>query len=710
MQNRTRAAWLAALLLALGAPTAAARGLVKVSAAFDPAEAAPGTTVDLVVTAEVEPGYHMYAPDSPSEAGIPTSIEVSATGGLVEAGDLTFSKPKSKFDDIFEVVVRIHEGEVEFRRPYRVPDGASGTITLNGVVDLQVCDENSCTREEPEFTATLAIGGAAGGDTAPASDGTGADAIPEPELGFDLIAMSAGFEPATARAGEVVTLKLIFAIADGRHLYAPDSPAGLPTDVAIEGVEGLEPRGELEFPEPEVHYSDVFEADEHLYADRVVFTREFVVAAGTSPGEIVLTGEVSGQTCDDQGCVRFEMPLRAALAVEAGPPRVAAPVAALAGTEDEPKAGEDATAKTEAVDAEVESGDAGSIGGGQDVHSMGLGAFLALAVFWGFVTLLMPCTYPMIPITISFFTKQAIQREGKVLPLSLTYGAGIVAIFVLIGVVLGAPIIRFAQSPWTNLVIGVLFLFFALVLFGAIELRPAGWMLALAGRAAKEGGLLGVFLMGATLVVTSFTCTAPFVGSLLSVGAGGGDLGRIALGMGVFGLTMAVPFVMLSLLPGKMQRMPQAGDWMHVLKVFLGFVEVAAALKFFSNSDLVWEWGILSREVFLVLWVGIFLAGAAFLFGWIRLKGEADEGIGPVRMLGGLGSLLLSLYLSLGVFGFVLDDITTAIIPNYSSERLWKGGGAAEKGHTILKDDLEGAKAAALAQDKLLLLNFTGFS
>ncbi|MFG0316334.1 MAG: protein-disulfide reductase DsbD N-terminal domain-containing protein, partial [Planctomycetota bacterium JB042] len=232
MQNRTRAAWLAALLLALGAPTAAARGLVKVSAAFDPAEAAPGTTVDLVVTADVEPGYHMYAPDSPSEAGIPTSIEVSEAGGLVEAGEWTFSKPKSKFDDIFEVVVRIHEGEVEFRRPYRVPDGASGTITLKGAVDLQACDENSCTREEPEFTATLAVGGDAGGATAaepaPASDGSGADGVPEPELGFDLIAMSAGFEPATARAGEVVTLKMVFAIAAGRHLYAPDSPAGLP--------------------------------------------------------------------------------------------------------------------------------------------------------------------------------------------------------------------------------------------------------------------------------------------------------------------------------------------------------------------------------------------------------------------------------------------------------------------------------------------------
>ena len=162
-------------------------------------------------------------------------------------------------------------------------------------------------------------------------------------------------------------------------------------------------------------------------------------------------------------------------------------------------------------------------------------------------------------------------------------------------------------SAVTNLVIGALFFYFAFVLFGFITLQPPRFLLDVAGKASSTGGYLGVFLMGATLVVTSFTCTAPVVGSLLALGAQGGDYGRLVLGMAVFGLTMAVPFVFLSLVPGKLQAMPRSGEWMNTLKVFLGFVEVAAALKFISNADMAWRWEWLSRELFLYTWAGVLL-------------------------------------------------------------------------------------------------------
>jgi thiol:disulfide interchange protein len=239
----------------------------------------------------------------------------------------------------------------------------------------------------------------------------------------------------------------------------------------------------------------------------------------------------------------------------------------------------------------------------------GLTGFLLLAVGAGLLALVMPCTYPMIPITISFFTKQGEARGGKVLPLAIAYGAGIIAIFVLIGVIVGPVIIEFAVHPVTNLLIAVLFIAFSLVLFGVWNLQPPRFLMNLAGKASSQGGFLGVFLMGATLVVTSFTCTAPFVGSLLSLGASGGDIGRVALGMGVFGATMAVPFVLLSLVPGALTSMPKSGEWMHTIKVFLGFLELAAALKFLSNADLAWRWDSLPRELFLYLWAGIFAVG-----------------------------------------------------------------------------------------------------
>jgi thiol:disulfide interchange protein DsbD len=335
-------------------------------------------------------------------------------------------------------------------------------------------------------------------------------------------------------------------------------------------------------------------------------------------------------------------------------------------------------------------------------------------VFWGLFTLLMPCTYPMIPITISFFTKQAEESPRRQLGLSIAYGLGIVAVFILIGIVFGAAIIRFATHPVTNLVIGVLFGVFALALFGAIELRPPAFLTSAAGMAAAKGGYLGVFLMGTTLVVTSFTCTAPFVGSLLAVGAaegspGAGSLGRIVLGMGTFGLTMAVPFVLLSMVPRRLGSMPRSGEWMHVLKVFLGFVELAAALKFVSNADLVWQWRVLSRELFLVLWMGIFLAAAGFLFGLVRLEGEAQAPIGPGRMVWATATLLFALYCGYGMLGHDLDRVMTAIVPNYSSQlALGAGRGSARAGHPIVVDDYDLARARAEAEGRALLVNFTG--
>jgi thiol:disulfide interchange protein DsbD len=339
-------------------------------------------------------------------------------------------------------------------------------------------------------------------------------------------------------------------------------------------------------------------------------------------------------------------------------------------------------------------------------------------VFWGLFTLLMPCTYPMIPITISFFTKQAEQNPSKQLLLSVTYGLGIVAIFILIGVLFGSVIIPFATHPITNIVIGTLFVVFALALFGWIDLRPPAFLLSAAGKASMRGGLVGVFLMGATLVVTSFTCTAPFVGSLLAAGASGGMV-RTVLGMGVFGLTMAVPFVLLSMVPRRLAAMPRAGEWMHVLKVFMGFVELAAALKFLSNADLVWQWGFLTRELFLVLWAAIFAVAGLFLLGMIHLKGESHDGIGPGRLVAGTMTILMAAYCTYGL-RHELDSVMTSIVPNYSKPLGVVGAGGSggsgghgdeaivRRDHTIVRDDYDEARRLAAAEGKALLVNFTG--
>lgn len=691
MQMRILFTLLTVLGLALGVlPAEAVAQFGKRSeleARFVPEQAAPGDLVELRVEIRIAAGYYYYAPDSSPDGGVPSRLELTELGGLVAEGELEFDEPKQKWDDVFEVEVRTFEGKTEFRQRLRVPDGAREPIALTGAFHLQACDDSTCVFEDHDFEARLLIAGVKTAEPA---------ATIRSDSGR--VSLQATVSPAVARPGERVTLKLRLEIGAAYYWYAPSSPAGLSAAILAELPEGLIASGELRFPEPEVKYEESFEDDVHVHHGMVSYEQDYEVGAKASAGPLQLKGTLEGQACDDSTCTNESVPFSVSLTVLGAADSAAPTAGAAAPVIDTP-------------DLSIDRTEPAPVSGGDDLETMPMGGFLLLAVFWGLVTLLMPCTYPMIPITISFFTKQAIAREGKILPLALAYGAGIVLVFILIGVVLGAPIIAFATHPVTNLIIGGLFLFFALVLFGVIDLQPPRFLMAVAGKASTKSGLSGVFLMGTTLVITSFTCTAPFVGSLLSVGAEDGDMGRIILGMGVFGLTMATPFVFLSLLPGRMQRMPQAGEWMHVLKVFLGFVELAAALKFFSNSDLVWNWQFLSRELFLLLWFGIFAVAGMFLFGWIHLKGESEREIGPVRMVSGVGTILFALYCLLGAQGFVLDDIMTAIAPNYSHERLAGGGAggtARNAGHQIVKDDYERARKAALDQDKLLLVNFTG--
>ncbi|MDP6539623.1 MAG: cytochrome c biogenesis protein CcdA [Planctomycetota bacterium] len=500
--------------------------------------------------------------------------------------------------------------------------------------------------------------------------------------------------------GERVEVAMRVRIEFHWHLYhddlGPADAVGVATTVQLEapGVEF----GNVIFPEP-VRYEQpglgAGGGDTYIlgHEGNIVLYAQGALAEG---GELpTVTASFKGLTCDEGGsCIPWQTTVESS---GRGPDSV---FADFPRQTDEPAA----EPAAEPVAREPEEDEGG-----------GLLAFLLLAVGGGLFALMMPCTYPMIPITISFFTKQADARGGKVLPLSLTYGAGIVLIFIAIGVVVGPVIIRFAIHPITNLAIGLLFLLFAAVLFGAMELRPPRFLMGAAGKASMRGGYTGVFLMGATLVVTSFTCTAPFVGSLLSVGASGGSLVRIALGMGVFGMTMAIPFVFLSLLPGKAHSMPQSGEWMNTLKVSLGFVEIAAAMKFISNADIAWDWQLLSMELFLMLWAGIFFIGAAYLFGWIKLKADEAGGSSPGRLVGGLTMALFAVYCLYGAGGNQVSGIMYAISPPPGYAVAAGGRGATEQGatssraaHTIVEDDYEGARSRAQSEGRLLFINFTG--
>ncbi len=681
-----------------------------------------GDGVRALIRIQVEEDWHIYHTDvGPSDApGLPTTLE--PRGENVEWGTPVLPQPYKH--EAAGSWSWSHHGTVLIRIEGRVAGGEPGDIGV--LVEGMVCeDDGVCIlfeldledggEGEDELFADWEARTGASGPTAnpdrPAAIGglglrpafLGGPGAEDGEEELELEELQAALY--VRQDGERIEAALVLKIAAGWHYYHHElgDPKAIAQAARIElRGEGVE-WGALEWPAPKREEYDDFWVWAH--SGEVVLR-----ASGRATGEPRgIAARVEGQICE-RLCLEVAQTVPAS---GRGEDRYFNERPVPASTT--PARGSDQPSAGSSVGAGTATSTGSSGGGGGSLF-----AFILAAIAGGIFALLMPCTYPMIPITISFFTKQAEARGGKVLSLSLAYGAGIVLIFIAIGVAVGPLILAFATNPVTNLVIGILFVLFAFVLFGVWTLQPPRFLMSAAGKASRKGGYAGVFLMGMTLVVTSFTCTAPFVGSLLSIGATAGDgLGRIAIGMAFFGLTMAVPFVFLSLVPGKLQSIPQSGEWMHVLKVTLGFVELAAALKFFSNADLVWGWGLLSREVFLMLWAGIFAVAAFFLFGKIQLAGERVEEIGPGRMVAGLGSLLLSLYCLHGYNGHELDTVMTAIAPNYSTRI--EGGGhggegaqsaasAAQTGHTIVTDDFARARTMAAERNAPLFINFTGFT
>jgi len=673
---------------------------------------AEGRDVRAVVRVKVSPSWHLYAPNlgTPNVIGLPARLELDGEG--VRWGEARWPTPKTHEQEVGSddkpATANVYYGTVLVYVAGQLDEGAElagATAHLRG----QTCEDNgqcvqineSADVQTPgddkllaNFPAdlTLAAATADGSEETEETDTAAFEAFEDPEAKAKVTLF-------TRAVGDEAQAVVRITIQPEWHLYHEDlgkpDAIGMPTTVELvaPGVEW----GKLAWPKPEEAPQEYgLEAEPTTilqHGGELLLFAKGKLGAGADLGKAHVT--LSGQTCDPNVCVQF----KAAVATSG--------------------AGDDAlyasAQKSVAWNVATSSNSGAPSEALADPKSAGLLEFMTLAMLGGLLALLMPCTYPMIPITISFFTKQAAASGGARIKLSALYGIGIVVMFILIGVVIGAPIIKFATHPATNLVFAAVFVVFGLSLLGMFNLEPPAFLMNFAGQARSTGGLMGVFLMGATLVITSFTCTAPIVGAILPVAAGVGgevDYGRVVLGMGVFGTTMAAPFVLLSLVPGKLKAMPRSGEWMNTLKVTLGFIEIAAALKFISNADVVLGWKALSMELFLLLWFGMFSVTAAYLLGMIRYKGESGE-IGGGRLVSGIVSFLFALYCLFGAFGAPLDFAMTALAPPYSSfEDLHSSSATSDKpkGHDIVADNFESATELALSKQRLVLVNFTGHS
>jgi thiol:disulfide interchange protein DsbD len=323
----------------------------------------------------------------------------------------------------------------------------------------------------------------------------------------------------------------------------------------------------------------------------------------------------------------------------------------------------------------------------------------------------------MVPITVSYFTRHAAGSRAKAVQQAGVYMLGIILTFTALGMalalLLGATSLnRFAANPWVNIAITAIFIGFALSLFGVFDLQlPSGFVNRIDGLTRREGGsqTIATLAMGLTFTLTSFTCTAPFIGTLL-VMAAGGDWAWPLVGMLAFSTVFALPFFVLALMPQWMARLPRSGGWLNSVKVMMAFLEVAAAMKFISNVDLVWGWGIFTRDVVLATWVVLGVLMALYVIGLFRFKHDSPvQHVGLVRLASAILCGTVALWLLTGLFGKRLGEIEAFLPP--APEAMVEA--AADRGAGELPwimNDYEGALAKAKQEGKLLFIDFTGYT
>ncbi|WP_337177882.1 protein-disulfide reductase DsbD domain-containing protein [Paludisphaera sp.] len=726
-------AFLAAFVLAASAHADAqpaqkdtpARGKPKaaeVTATIEPARAAPGDTVKLLVRAKLQPGWHIYtvAEKQREEGPRHTLFDVFDLAGIEKAGDWTADRdakaaPEPAFgNNVFEY----YEDEVVWSLPLKVPaDAAPGEKSIQVQASYQLCNASSCTFPG-RWTlpaATLTVAGEAAA-APPASSATPKKKDSPERLRPKGVTITPTVSPAVARPGDVVKYTVAVKLDPGLHIYnvaRPGAGGGNgpdPTSFNLFDLGGLAAGDEwTPAADPIVKPEPAFGDDvlTEFFEDEAAWTVALTVPADAAPGDHVVRSQISYQICNENACfppthqtladvvVKVEgvAAAPAPTAVEtahvepsAPAPEATEPAPAVAPEPPAPAVAVEpsapAEAPSESASIAAAPADAGPTSEIARTARESLWGFLLLSAAGGLLALAMPCVWPMVPITVNFFVKQG-ERSGKggTTGLAVTYCLAIIGVFTAVGVLFSflfssTFLQNLANNPWLNLFVAALFLAFGLSLLGLFEIRLPSFLLNASARGESRGGLIGVIFMALTLTITSFTCTFPVVGGLL-VMAANGDLLYPILGLATFSSVIALPFFALALAPGLLQKMPRSGDWMNSVKVVGGLVEIGAALKFLNTAELGWvtpENAWFDAQVVLTAWIVLSAVCGLYLLGFFRTNHDYDEAkVGPGRMVFGCAFLGLALYMAPGLFGrppmgLVWDRLIVGILPADSHE------------------------------------------
>jgi thiol:disulfide interchange protein len=510
-------------------------------------------------------------------------------------------------------------------------------------------------------------------------------------------------------------------VEEGWHLYSQNVPEDgpIPTTFSFEATSNYKLIDKTIEEEGHTEFDPVFNMEIKYFENNATFKQRIKVATQTA---FNISGEVEFMVCDDTRCLpptfidlKFNIPKNSIIVAE------------------EKNNSFEIPSKVETTNEVVKE----RVQKTPDTRpGRSLWGIFIIAFFSGFAALLTPCVFPMIPMTVSFFTKQSKSKAAGIKN-AIIYGFSIVIIYVLLGslvsAVFGANALNaLSTNVWFNIIFFLLLVVFAVSFLGAFEITlPSSWGTKVDAQADK-GGIIGIFFMALALAIVSFSCTGPIVGTLLvEAAAGGNQIGPI-VGMLGFSLALAIPFALFAAFPGWLNSLPKSGGWLNTVKVVLGFLELALAFKFLSNADLVLQLHWLEREVFLAIWIAIFGVLALYFFGKIQLPHDSPSShISVGRLTLGLLTLSFTIYMIPGLWGAPLNLISAFPPPQHYSEspygvgftRLGEGsaaGGSHDElpdgahlmpPHNILAfNDYYKGLAYAKKVNKPIMLDFTGFA
>lgn len=423
-------------------------------------------------------------------------------------------------------------------------------------------------------------------------------------------------------------------LAPGWTIYSMYTPEGgpMPTSLTIEGIgEGIELVGKAVENQHKVKYEEVFKVDEWYFTDEYKIQQKVKI---TDPGITSIKATIEYQTCIDGGCMPGEKEFTIEL--------------------------------DKAVSSQATQADGGS---DQSVspEDENLFWFFLLGIGYGLIAIVMPCVFPMIPMTVSFFM-HGDSNKAKARSRALFFALSIVGIFtalgMLVSIFLGPDFVNWLSTNWLpNILFFLIFMLFAASFFGAFEIVLPSWLVNKSDKQADKGGYIGAFFMAFTLVLVSFSCTAPFIGNLLVEAARGGVL-RPIIGMLGFSIALALPFGFFAFFPSKLSSLPKSGGWLNSVKVVFGFIEVALGFKFLMVADQTYHWGLLDREIYIAIWIAVFTLQGLYLMGKIKFVHDSDlSHISVLRLFFIIVTFTFVVYLIPGMFGAPLKALAGYLPP-----------------------------------------------